>query len=348
MTYKEIWKKIINAATQNKVSDILLSPNLTPSIRINGILETIFEQILTADNINELIKLTMDEEQKELFSKDLEIDYGYSYDEQIRFRMNAFYTISGPALAMRKINTKIPNLLDINIPDNLISLIRQERGLILVVGPTGSGKSTTLAGIIEYINQNHKKHIITIEDPVEFIFSSKKSVINQRELGHNTHSFPNALRSTLREDPDIIMLGEMRDPETARLALTAAETGHLVLSTLHTNSAYQSINRILDMFPGDSKNLAISLLSESLTAIVSQRLIPLKNQTGRIAAHEVLIATPAVKNLIRENKVSQIYSMMQVGSKYGMITLEESLRSLVHKDIITNEAMDKLLLKNYN
>ena len=345
MIYKEILEKIIDSSNKNQISDILLAPNLSPTMRINGKLEPIFEQKLTADDISELIKLTMDEEQITLFAKNLEIDYGYSYNTQTRFRMNAFYTISGQSLAMRKINTKIPNLLDINIPDNLISLIKQEQGLILVVGPTGSGKSTTLAGIVEYINQNHRKHIITIEDPVEFVFSSKKSVINQRELVHNTHSFPDALRSTLREDPDVIMLGEMRDPETARLALTAAETGHLVLSTLHTNSAYQSINRIIDMFPGDGKNLAISLLSESLTAIVSQRLVPLKNQTGRVAAHEVLIATPAVKNLIRENKVSQIYSMMQVGSKYGMVTLEESLRSLVRRDVIDKEIADRLLIK---
>jgi len=337
MTYKEWWYNIINLALEHDLSDILISPQLPPFMRVNGVLVPINKEKISNKYIDQVIGITMTEKQKTLFEKNLELDYAYSFNAETRFRVNAFCTIHGRSIAMRRINSQLPDINNIHLPNEIFDLVKQKQGLILVVGPTGSGKSTSLTIIIE--------HIITIEDPVEFIFHSKKSIFNQREVGNNTHSFSNALRSTLREDPDLIMLGEMRDPETAKLALSAAETGHLVLSTLHTNNAYHSITRIIDMFPDADKQLVISLLAESLIAVVSQRLLPLKDKSGRVAAYELLIATPAIKNLINSNKISQIYSMMQVGSKYGMITLEDSVKKLFDQDLITQETLDQYVTK---
>lgn len=347
MDYKELLDKIMSFAIKPKVSDLLLTPNVPPAVRVNGDLKYISDQKLTADDIMSLIHLTMTEKEEELYKSNMEIDYSYEHGAGgIRFRVNAFTTLFGSAVSMRRIDSIIPSIEKTGAPNVLVDLVKRDHGLILVTGPTGSGKSTTLAAIVQHINQHSNKHIITIEDPVEFIFNSEKSIINQRQLETNTKSFTIALRSALREDPDVIMVGEMRDPETIRLALTAAETGHLVLSTLHTNSAYDSINRIIDVFPVEGRKLAVALLSSALIGIVSQRLVKSKDNSSRIAVHEVLVATQAVKNLIRDGKVSQIYSMMQVGSKYGMVTLHDRLDSLIARGLIHSSAVKELLAQD--
>ena len=272
----------------------------------------------------------------------MEFDFAYNFGDYCRFRVNAFHNISGACAVFRKIPSEIPDITEINAPDIIKDLCNLHQGLVLVTGPTGSGKSTTLASVINYINQNKQKHILTIEDPVEFVYKSDKSLINQRQIDQSTKSFPNALRAALREDPDIILVGEMRDPETIQLALSAAETGHLVFSTLHTNNAYESVNRILDVFPAESKGLATSLLSTGLSAVISQRLVPLKDGNGRHPIHEILISTNAVKNLIREGNIPQIYSMIQVGKKHGMQTMIESAEAAVSKGLVSDEILSIL------
>ncbi len=346
MNYEEILDHIFFCTEKKNVSDILLSPNLPPALRISGELRYISEDKLSADDITALLHLTMNDYQKNYYAQNLELDYAYNHQGNRRYRINAFTTINGAAAAFRKISAAIPTVEEIAAPEIIVNLAKQEHGLILLTGPTGSGKSTTLAAIIEYINQNYAKHIITIEDPVEYVFHSKKSIINQRQLESNTRSFPVALKSALREDPDVIMVGEMRDPETIRLALTAAETGHLVLSTLHTNTAHESINRIVDVFPEGARKLAVSLLSSSLLGVVSQRLVKSKVGDGRVPLHEVLVATNAVKNLIKEGQVSQIFSMMQVGSKFGMITLQDSIKQALSRGLVDHEEVAPLIVEN--
>ncbi len=346
MSYMVLLDKILSATQKEGVSDLLLSANLPPAVRIFGELKFITDQKLSSEEVFEILSLTMHESQKKKYQDNLEIDYAYTHSSNIRYRVNAFNTINGAAAAFRKINSNVPSIAEVSVPNIILELVNKDHGLLLVTGPTGSGKSTTLAAIIDYINSNKAKHIITVEDPVEYIFESKKSIINQRQLESSTLSFPAALKSALREDPDVIMVGEMRDPETIRLALTAAETGHLVLSTLHTNTAYESINRIVDVFPSDSRKLAIALLSSSLLGVVSQRLVQTKDQSSRVPAHEVLVATEAVKNLIKEEHIVQINSMMQVGSKYGMITLEDSLDSLVSRGVIASDILKRYMKKS--
>jgi len=345
MSYAVLLEKIFRSTDQIGISDILFSPKLPPAIRAFGELRYISEQKLSSDDIKKIIDLTMTDYQRNFYEKNLEIDYAYNHNDTYRFRVNAFNTVHGFAAAFRRISTNVPSIEEVGAPDIVLDMIKKDHGLLLITGPTGSGKSTTLAAIIDYINKNTAKHIITIEDPVEYMFESERSIVNQRQLESNTRSFPTALRSALREDPDVIMVGEMRDPETIRLALTAAETGHLVLSTLHTNTAYESVNRIIDVFPSDSRKLAVALLSSSLIGIVSQRLITSKDKKSRVPAHEVLVATSAVRNLIREGNIAQIHSMMQVGSKYGMITLQDSLESLVSRGLITTEVVKELVKK---
>lgn len=346
MSHAILLDKILSATRKDGVSDLLLSSDLPPAVRIFGDLKYITDQKISSDDIRAILYLTMNEYQKSHYESNLEIDYAYDHSNGNRYRVNAFNTVKGSAAAFRKISSDIPTIDKVAVPDIILDLVNKDHGLLLVTGPTGSGKSTTLAAIIEYLNVNKSKHIITIEDPVEYMFESKKSIINQRQLESSTLSFPAALRSALREDPDVIMVGEMRDPETIRLALTAAETGHLVLSTLHTNTAYESINRIIDVFPSDSRKLAVSLLASSLLGVVSQRLVQTKDGNSRVPAHEVLVATNAVKNLIREEHVTQINSMMQVGSKYGMITLEDSLNSLVNRGLVKADTLTKYLKKS--
>jgi twitching motility protein PilT len=284
----------------------------------------------------------MNEPQRVLFKEKLEIDFSTKLENGIRFRVNAFHQINGMGVAFRVIPELIKNFDELNLPEILSKLAMKENGLVLLTGPTGSGKSTTLATMLDYINDHKHCHIITIEDPIEFVHQSKNSLINQRELGHDTWSFTNALRSALREDPDVILVGEMRDLETVSLALTAAETGHLVLATLHTSSATKSIDRIIDMFPKEQQAQVRSMLSESLQAVVAQKLLPLKDGTGRVPALEILIANSAVRNLIREEKTYQIPSIIQSGSKEGMQTIDQSLYNHIMNGLLDRAVAEKV------
>jgi twitching motility protein PilT len=278
----------------------------------------------------------MTEQQRAEYERDYEIDFAISFGKDLRFRVNAFNTLNGSAAVLRSIPNRIITLEELGAPEILKKLCNLHKGLLLITGPTGSGKSTTLAAMINHINTNDAKHIITIEDPVEFIHASKKSLINQREVGKNTRSFSKALRSALREDPDVILVGELRDIETIQLALTAAETGHLVMGTLHTNSAPKTIDRIIDVFPAGDKEMVRAMLSISLEAVVTQTL--LKNRDGgRVAAHEIMLGTPAVRNLIREARISQLYSLIQMGGKIGMSTMKDSIYGLLNQNIISEE-----------
>jgi twitching motility protein PilT len=340
--YKETLHKLLKCTEKEGVSDLLLSPNVAPTMRINGKLVPIGKFTLDSKTILQLIYSTLTDAQRITYDEELEIDYGYDFDHKARFRVNAFHTTLGSAVVFRKVAMDIPTLSQISAPDILTDLASLEHGLVLVVGPTGSGKTTTLAAMVDHINKYSNKHILTIEDPVEYIHKSDQSIVDHRELGTSTKSFHNALRSALREDPDVILVGEMRDIDTMRLALTAAETGHLVLSTLHTNSSYETISRIIDGFPPQDKDLVRSMLSTSLQAVISQRLVLSKDRTTRVPIHEILISTPAIRNLIREGQIPQIYSMMQVGGKAGMVTMEESASRLVQRGVIDRNVLKAL------
>lgn len=333
---------ILNYVSRYGVSDIHLSANNFVKLRINGVLESVGDGIVSSDDIKEIVRLTMSEKQQQEFAGKFEYDYAFRFQNICRFRANAFFNVNGNCLVLRKIPNEVPDLSTIGAPPILNEFIKLSQGLILITGATGTGKSTTLAAMIDNINQNQKKHIITIEDPVEFLYSSKQCLINQRELHRSTNSFADALRAALREDPDIILVGEMRDRETVELALEAAETGHLVFSTLHTNNAYDSVNRIVDMFPPDAKTLATSLLSSALEGVVSQRLVQKIDGAGRYPLHEILVATNAVKNLIREGNVPQIASMMQVGARHGMQTMVDCAAKAVRNGFIAPEVLEAL------
>jgi twitching motility protein PilT len=277
----------------------------------------------------------MSDSQRKMYEEFLECDFSFAVPNLARFRVNAFNQQRGAAAAFRTIPSKVLSLEELNCPKVFADLTDRPRGLILVTGPTGSGKSTTLAAMVNHVNENEFGHILTIEDPVEFLHESKKCLINQRELGPHTLSFPNALRAALREDPDYILVGEMRDLETIRLAMTAAETGHLVFATLHTSSAAKTVDRIIDVFPAAEKDMVRAMLSESLVAVISQTLLKTKDGQGRVAAHEIMIGTPAIRNLIRENKVAQMYSSIQTGQSIGMQTLDQNLIDLVRRNVIS-------------
>jgi twitching motility protein PilT len=279
----------------------------------------------------------MSEDQRRFYEENLECDFSFSIAQIARFRTNVFVQQRGIGAVFRVIPSDILSLEALKAPDIFKEIALQPRGLVLVTGATGSGKSTTLAAMVNYINENIRGHILTVEDPIEFVYEPKKCLITQREVGPHTFSFANALRSALREDPDIILIGEMRDLETIRLALTAAETGHLVFGTLHTSSAAKTVDRIVEVFPGDEKEMMRSLLSESLRAVISQTLLKTKDGAGRVAAHEVMIGTPAIRNLIRENKIAQMYSAIQTGGQLGMQTLDANLQDLVRNNIVTVE-----------
>lgn len=321
---------------KNKASDLHLSTGNPPMLRLHGEMVPHKGPQLTADEIKNMIYSVMSEQQRSDYERDLELDFAISFGANMRFRINTFNTINGPAAVLRVIPTKILSLDELEAPEVLKKLTSLHKGLVLVTGPTGSGKSTTLAAMIDYINSQHARHIITIEDPVEFIHKSKKSLINQREVGRSTHSFANALRSALREDPDVILVGELRDIETIQLALTAAETGHVVFGTVHTSSAAKTIDRIIDVFPAGDKEMVRAMLSASLEAVIAQTLLKRK-EGGRVAAHEIMLGTSAVRNLIREGKVPQLYSMIQMGSKLGMTSMKDSVFALLDKKIITKE-----------
>lgn len=323
-------------AQKSKASDLHMSSGNPPIMRMNGEMMQQKLPSVTAEQMKEMIYSIMTDQQRSEYERDYEIDFAISIGEACRFRVNAFNTLNGPAAVMRSIPTEIKSLEDLNAPEIFKRLTSLHKGMILVTGPTGSGKSTTLAAMVNHINATESKHILTVEDPVEFVHKSKKSLINQREVGKQTKSFARALKSALREDPDVILVGELRDLETIQLALTAAETGHLVLATLHTSSAPKTIDRIIDVFPGHDKDMVRAMLSVSLEAVIAQTLLK-RSSGGRVAAHEILLGTPAVRNLIREGRIPQIHSLMQISSKVGMCIMKDSIQKLVDDGIITAE-----------
>jgi len=325
--------ELLAFAQQNKASDLHVVGGKEPMARIDGGLRPIKTGDLSADVVKNMIYSIMTEEQRSLYEAEKEIDFAIAFGAESRFRVNAYNTVTGPAAAFREIPTKIPNLEQLNAPASFKQFAEIERGLVLVTGPTGSGKSTTLAAMINHMNENTDMHILTVEDPVEFVHPKKRALINHREVGKHTQSFTRALKSALREDPDVILVGEMRDHETISLALTAAETGHLVMGTLHTSSAAKTVDRIIDVFPAGDKEMVRSMIAGSLQAVISQVLLR-KKGGGRVACHEIMTGTSAVRNLIRENKVPQIYSMIQVGQRYGMQTMEDSIKRAVESGLV--------------
>ncbi|MBW3923134.1 type IV pilus twitching motility protein PilT [Neisseria meningitidis] len=322
---------------KNKASDLHLSSGISPMIRVHGDMRRINLPEMSAEEVGNMVTSVMNDHQRKIYQQNLEVDFSFELPNVARFRVNAFNIGRGPAAVFRTIPSTVLSLEELKAPSIFQKIAESPRGMVLVTGPTGSGKSTTLAAMINYINETQPAHILTIEDPIEFVHQSKKSLINQRELRQHTLSFANALRSALREDPDIILVGEMRDPETIGLALTAAETGHLVFGTLHTTGAAKTVDRIVDVFPAGEKEMVRSMLSESLTAVISQNLLKTHDGNGRVASHEILIANPAVRNLIRENKITQINSVLQTGQASGMQTMDQSLQSLVRQGLIAPE-----------
>ena len=320
---------------KNKASDLHISTGLPPMIRVHGDVRRINLPAANQEQVFDMITDVMNDNQRKIFQQNLETDFSFELPNIARFRVNAFMSNRGPAAVFRTIPSTVLTLEQLQAPKVFEKISDTPRGLVLVTGPTGSGKSTTLAAMINYINENHPAHILTIEDPIEFVHQSKKALVNQRELHEHTHSFANALKSALREDPDVILVGEMRDPETIGLALTAAETGHLVFGTLHTTGAAKTVDRIVDVFPAGEKEMVRSMLSESLRAVISQTLLKTKDGSGRVAAHEIMLSTPAVRNLIRENKIAQIGSVMQTGQQHGMQTLDQCLQNLVRRNQIS-------------
>ena len=329
--------EILLFAAKQDASDVHLSVGLPPILRIHKELVYLDSEPLTPENTAEMMYSIMTDRQKELFKEKLEHDFSYGIKGIARFRVNVFYQRNSIAAAFRRISFDIPELDSLGVPQIAHKIIQEERGLILVTGPTGHGKSTSLASMIDEINSKKSKHIVTVEDPIEYLFRHKQSVVVQRELGSDTLSFPNALRAALREDPDVILVGEMRDLDTIATALTAAETGHLVFATLHTNSAAQSVDRIVDVFPPYQQDQVKTQLAGVLLAIFSQQLMEKNDRTGLVLATEVLVATPAVRNLIREGKSFQIPSVIQTNANLGMETMEHALKNLVVKGLITYE-----------
>lgn len=325
--------ELLAFSVKNKSSDLHLSAGLPPMIRVDGDLRKINLPALEHKDVLKITYDIMNDRQRKEYEEFLETDFSFELPNLARFRVNAFNQSRGAAAVFRTIPSAILSMEDLNLPPIFKEMAEYSRGLVLVTGPTGSGKSTTLAAMVDYINSTRYEHILTVEDPIEFVHPSKKCLVNQREVHKDTLSFSAALRSALREDPDIILVGEMRDLETIRLAMTAAETGHLVFGTLHTNSATKTINRIIDVFPAEEKSMVRSMLSESLQAVVAQSLLK-KTQGGRVAALEIMICTGAVRNLIREDKVAQMYSSIQTGQAKGMQTLDQHLTELVNKNVI--------------
>ena len=339
--------ELLAFGVKNKASDLHLSSGLPPMIRVHGDMRRINLPAMAHKDVHAMIYDIMNDEQRKFYEENKEVDFSFEVPNLARFRVNAFIQQRGAAAVMRTIPAKVFSLEDLKAPAIFTDIASFPRGLVLVTGPTGSGKSTTLAAMVHYINEKEQGHILTVEDPIEFVHESRKCLINQREVGRDTLSFNNALRSALREDPDVILVGEMRDLETIRLAMTAAETGHLVFGTLHTSSAAKTIDRIIDVFPADEKEMVRAMLSESLRAVISQTLLKTKDGAGRVAAHEIMICTPAIRNLIREAKVPQMYSAIQTSQGMGMQTLDQCLVNMVKSNAIaSSEARAKAVNKD--
>lgn len=328
--------ELLAFSAKQGASDLHLSAGLPPMIRVDGDIRRINLPALDHKEVHRLVYDIMNDKQRKDFEEYLETDFSFEVPGVARFRVNAFNHNRGAGGVFRTIPSTVLTMDQLGLGQVFKDLADLSRGLVLVTGPTGSGKSTTLAAMVDYVNENKYNHILTVEDPIEFVHESKKSLINQREVHRDTLGFNEALRSALREDPDVILVGELRDLETIRLALTAAETGHLVFGTLHTSSAAKTIDRIVDVFPAEEKSMVRSMLSESLQGVISQTLLK-KKGGGRVAAHEIMVGTPAIRNLIREDKIAQMYSAIQTGSAYGMQTLDQSLSNLLKQSVITRD-----------
>jgi twitching motility protein PilT len=329
--------ELLAFSAKQGASDLHLSAGLPPMIRVDGDVRRINLPAMEHKEVHGLVYDIMNDKQRKDFEEFLETDFSFEVPGVARFRVNAFNHNRGAGAVFRTIPSKVLSMEDLGMGQVFKDICEIPRGIVLVTGPTGSGKSTTLAAMMDFINDTRYEHILTVEDPIEFVHESKKCLVNQREVHRDTLGFNEALRSALREDPDIILVGEMRDLETIRLALTAAETGHLVFGTLHTTSAAKTIDRVVDVFPADEKSMVRSMLSESLQAVISQALLK-RVGGGRIAVHEIMIGTPAIRNLIRESKIAQMYSAIQTGGQYGMTTLDQSLVGLLQKGLISKEA----------
>jgi twitching motility protein PilT len=326
--------ELLAFSVKNKASDLHLSAGLPPMIRVHGDIRRINVPPLNNQEVRAMVYDIMSDSQRKGYEEHLELDFSFELRDVARFRVNAFNQERGAGAVFRTIPSLVLTLEQLEAPKIFKDISDTPRGIVVVTGPTGSGKSTTLAAMVDYVNENQFGHILTIEDPIEFVHKSKKCLVNQREVGPHTHGFAEALRSALREDPDVILVGEMRDLETIRLALTAAETGHLVFGTLHTSSAAKTIDRIIDVFPAAEKEMVRAMLSESLRAVISQTLLKRKDGTGRVAVHEIMLGTPAIRNLIREGKVAQMYSSIQTGQSLGMQTLDQALVEMVRRNVI--------------
>ncbi|KPK54388.1 MAG: twitching motility protein PilT [Thiotrichales bacterium SG8_50] len=329
--------ELLAFSVKNKASDLHLSAGLPPMIRVHGDVRRINLPPMEHKDVHAMVYDIMNDGQRKFYEENLECDFSFAIPNLARFRVNAFVQQRGAGAVMRTIPSKVLTMEELKCPPIFKDICEYPRGIVLVTGPTGSGKSTTLAAMVNHINENDHGHILTVEDPIEFVHESKKSLINQREVGPHTLSFNNALRSALREDPDVILVGEMRDLETIRLAMTAAETGHLVFGTLHTSSAAKTVDRVIDVFPAAEKEMIRAMLSESLRAVISQTLCKTKDGQGRVAAHEIMIGTPAIRNLIREAKVAQMYSAIQTGQSIGMQTLDQNLTELLKRNVVSKE-----------
>jgi twitching motility protein PilT len=339
--------ELLAFSVKNKASDLHLSAGLPPMIRVHGDVRRINLPAMEHKDVHGMVYDIMNDGQRKVYEETLECDFSFEIPNLARFRVNAFNQNRGAGAVFRTIPSKVLTLEELNAPKIFKEIAEIPRGLVLVTGPTGSGKSTTLAAMVNHVNETDYGHILTVEDPIEFVHEAKTCLINQREVGPHTLSFANALRAALREDPDVILVGEMRDLETIRLALSAAETGHLGFGTLHTSSAAKTVDRIVDVFPAAEKEMVRSMLSESLRAVISQTLLKTKEGNSRCAAHEIMIGTPAIRNLIRENKVAQMYSAIQTGANLGMQTLDQNLLALVKRNLVSSaEARNKAANKD--